>query len=197
MLQPLPKLLLLRRRQTPECLIVLQCPLLLGGWHVFVVPQPIPGMTLRLGGRLCWPARLLRAICRNRMPLRMRRRRMPLLCWMRLRWTRCCRMPLRWMRRWVETAFLGQARDTSVHDGRQTGSRQPSRPVFSQPQPGPFSPPRVFYRLRPVQLESSYGFAVTSCCNSRSSSNSKSEYMSWSASNAFKSFTALPGPASA
>ena len=42
----------------------------------------------------------------------------------------------------------------------------------------PFLHPVCSVRLRHGELERNYGFAVTSCCNSRSSSNSKSEYMS-------------------
>ena len=44
MLQALPKLLLLFRRQAAECGVVLQRALLLGRRDVFVAPQPVAAM---------------------------------------------------------------------------------------------------------------------------------------------------------
>jgi len=69
MLQTLAKLLLPFRRETPETGVVLQGSLLLGGGQVFVPPQPVAGVALRLRTRLRRPRRLLarRLIGRSRM----------------------------------------------------------------------------------------------------------------------------------
>jgi len=103
-MQSLSEDLLLLGRQTTKCWIVLQFAFLFRRWQVFVAPQPVSPVPRRL--RL--PRRLL--------PLRRSRRRgrMSLLS------------P-------VERTSIRQAGKRHRQRDRQTGGRQPTRPVDSLP----------------------------------------------------------------
>src|SRR5208283_4709659 len=91
-------------------------------------------------------------------------------------------------------ASLRQAGRRCSYCQSHGGAGQPSRHIVS---PSHFV--RPFERFAVFSVPTSqflaYGFATTSCCRSRSSSNSKSEYKSWFLSSACRSLTALPGSA--
>src|ERR1700733_8362265 len=150
MLKPLTQLLLSLCRQATESRIILQCALLLSGREIFVASQPIPSVALLLWMSL--------------------RRPLYLGPW-RLGWMFLLSRP--------EDSSLGRAgKGIAIAIRTQATAMNPL--VF---------PPLVIAALslncartaNPALATSStlgYGLAATSCCRSRSSSNSKSEYMS-------------------
>lgn len=157
MLQSLPIPLLELRRKTAEAGIILQGAFLLRGRQIFISPQPVASVSRDSRTRLYLGLRLPRWLL------------------MLLRRCRGCMSLLSPM----ESASVRQTGKRDRERDSQTGGRQPIRSVFSPPHfprlcslhfPGlqfPFNNARIFY-----------GFAATSCCKSRSSSNSKSEYIS-------------------
>ena len=106
MLQSLPKNLLPFRGQTAKCRIILKFALLFRRGQVFIAPEPVPRMATRL-----------------RMPLRPR-------CWLPLPRSRGGCMSI--LRR-MESGFVPQTGKGNGNRNRQTGGREPVRPVFSPP----------------------------------------------------------------
>jgi len=116
MLQPLPQLLLLRRWQTAECGIALQCAFLLSRRHILVAAKPVAGMSCswerRLRMILIWMTLIRRAL-------------------VRMTWSRRCLPCLHG----AVNAALRDARIHWHHNGRcrQHSRRHPSRHEICPP----------------------------------------------------------------